>query len=104
MNALSPKPEAQDGLLSAVGSPPPPAPRKSLFRRLRPLLIAIVLGAAALGGTWWWTGRPVPGEHGQRHLAGDIAVLSPRIEGDVAAILVADNQRVTAGQAADPAG
>jgi membrane fusion protein (multidrug efflux system) len=97
MNALSPKPEARDGLLSTV-APPETPPRRGLLRRLRPLLAALVLGGAMLGGGWWWsTGRFLQSTDNAT-LAGDIAVLSSRIEGDVAEILVADNQRVTAGQ------
>ncbi len=36
---------------------------------------------------------------GNVYLQGDIATLAPRIQGHVAAILVADNQRVAAGDA-----
>lgn len=103
MNALSPegrtKEAPKDGLLSPVGPPEPkPRPRKSLFRRLRPFLILLVLGAAVVGGTWWWTTARFLISTDNATIAGDIVVLSSRIEGDVAEILVEDNQRVTAGQ------
>ena len=47
--------------------------------------------------SWWFTeGRYIESTD-NAYVQGDIAVLSPRIEGDVAAIKVADNQRVRAG-------
>ena len=57
--------------------------------------------AAAIGiavtASWWFTeGRYIESTD-NAYVQGDIAVLSPRIEGDVAAIKVADNQRVRAG-------
>ncbi|MGG5823791.1 HlyD family secretion protein [Falsiroseomonas sp. HW251] len=101
MNAISPesrtKEAPRDGLLSPVG-PAEPLPRKSLFRRLRPFLLLIALAAAAVGGTWWWTTARFLMSTDNATIAGDIAVLSSRIEGDVAEILVTDNQRVQAGQ------
>ncbi|MBD0273625.1 MAG: HlyD family secretion protein, partial [Acetobacteraceae bacterium] len=55
------------------------------------------LTAAALGGAWWWAGR-FEVRTDNAYIAGDIAPLGPRIEGDVAELLVADNQKVFAGQ------
>jgi membrane fusion protein (multidrug efflux system) len=97
MNALTDSSAAKDGLLTAVGSPQPP-PRRSLLRRLRPVLLLGLLAAGGLGGSWWWTTARFLESTDNATLAGDIAVLSPRIEGDVAEILVGDNQRVAAGQ------
>jgi membrane fusion protein (multidrug efflux system) len=97
MNALSPNQAAADGKLTAVGAPPAP-PRRSPLRRLRPLLILLVLGGATLSGGWWWSVARFLESTDNATLAGDIAVLSSRIEGDVAEILVADNARVAAGQ------
>jgi membrane fusion protein (multidrug efflux system) len=58
------------------------------------LAVAVALGVTA---SWWFTeGRYIESTD-NAYVQGDIAVLSPRIEGDVAAIQVADNQRVRAG-------
>ena len=73
-------------------------PRKSLLRRLRPLLLLLVLVGAALGATWWVRVGSFLESTDNAYVQGDIVVLGPRIEGDVVAIDVADNQRVTAGQ------
>jgi membrane fusion protein (multidrug efflux system) len=52
-----------------------------------------------LAAGWWWsTGRFLESTDNAA-IAGDIAVLSARVEGEVAAILVEDNQPVQAGQA-----
>jgi multidrug resistance efflux pump len=97
MNALISHPPAKDGMLTAVGEPPPP-PRKSVLRRLRPLVLAAALAGAGLGGSWWWTTARFLQSTDNAAVAGDIAVLSSRIEGDVAEILLGDNLRVAAGQ------
>jgi membrane fusion protein (multidrug efflux system) len=74
------------------------AAMKSPLRRLRlPLALLLVLGAA-LGGAWWWEEARFHVSTDNAYVAGDIAPLSARIEGDVAEVLVADNSRVTAGQ------
>ena len=52
---------------------------------------------AGVGGAWWWTTARFLQSTDNATLQGDIAVLSSRIEGDVAEILVADNQAVRAG-------
>jgi membrane fusion protein (multidrug efflux system) len=53
--------------------------------------------AIGVTGSWWFTeGRYIESTD-NAYVQGDIAVLSPRIEGDVVAITVADNQRVHAG-------
>ncbi len=53
--------------------------------------------ASRVTAAWWFTeGRYIQSTD-NAYVQGDIAVLSPRIEGDVAAIKVADNQRVRAG-------
>ena len=96
MNALTPNSQVKDGSMAATGVPI--APRRSLLRRLRPVLLMAGLCGAAAGGSWWWTTARFLQSTDNAAIAGDIAVLSSRIEGDVAEILVADNQRVTAGQ------
>ena len=64
-----------------------------LLRLALPLLLALLLG-----GNWYWqTGRYLA-ETDDAYVQGDIVVLTPRIEADVVAIEVADNQPVTRGQ------
>ncbi|WP_426958875.1 HlyD family secretion protein [Muricoccus radiodurans] len=75
-----------------------PPPRRSLFRRLLPFAALLVVSGAALGGTWYWQVGRFLVSTDNAYVGGDIAVLASRIEGDVARILVGDNQRVTAGQ------
>jgi membrane fusion protein (multidrug efflux system) len=94
MNAITeqPQPAQADTQTKETGR------RSRLLRRLwRPvagLAVAVALGVTA---SWWFTeGRYIESTD-NAYVQGDIAVLSPRIEGDVAAIQVADNQRVRAG-------
>jgi membrane fusion protein, multidrug efflux system len=75
----------------------PVSPRLRRTRLLRPLLGGLAAIAVAITATWWFTeGRWIESTD-NAYVQGDIAVLGPRIEGDVAAIDVADNQRVRAG-------
>ncbi|TPG59128.1 HlyD family secretion protein [Roseomonas nepalensis] len=90
--------EAAPGSRAEATAPPPPAARPRRARRLLPLAALLVLAAGALGGTWYWqVGRFIQSTD-NAYVGGDIAVLSARIEGDVARILVGDNQPVEAGQ------
>ena len=58
-------------------------------------LIGLIL--AVVTGHWWFTeGRWIETTD-NAYVQGHITVLSPRIDGDVAAVLIADNQRVHAG-------
>lgn len=83
---------------SAVLAAPKPAAKGRLRRVLRPLLLGGVVIAAALGGSWYWQVGRFQVSTDNAYLAGDIAPLGARIEGDVAEILVADNERVAEGQ------
>jgi len=74
-----------------------PAPRRRL-RRLAPLLMLGALVGGGLGGNWWMHVGRFQESTDNAYVQGDIAVLGPGIEGDVAAILVNDNDTVTAGQ------
>jgi len=75
-----------------------PLARRSRFRRLRlPLLLLLLLGGGLVANWWWQVGRFLESTD-NAYVQGDIAVLGPRIEGHVAAIRVADNQRVQAGE------
>jgi membrane fusion protein, multidrug efflux system len=94
--------------MNAITEQPQPAPadtqtratdrRSRLLRRLwRPLAgLAAVIGIGVTASWWFTEGRYIESTD-NAYVQGDIAVLSPRIEGDVAAIKVADNQRVRAG-------
>lgn len=95
MNALTEKPT------------PAPAQNASLPRRSRRGRVGkwLLRAAAGLAGalailvvaSWWFSeGRYIESTD-NAYVQGDIAVLSPRIEGNVAAIAVADNQPVHAG-------
>jgi membrane fusion protein (multidrug efflux system) len=75
-----------------------PAAPKRRMRRLRLPLAILAVIAIGLAGNWWFTeGRWIESTD-NAYIQGDIAVLSPRVEGNVAKILVGDNQRVTAGE------
>lgn len=74
-----------------------PSPRRPL-RRLAPVLVLGALAGAGLGGNWWMHVGRFQESTDNAYVQGDIAVLGPGIEGDVAAILVRDNEAVTAGQ------
>lgn len=84
----------------AASSPPPPAPAPARSGRKR--LALLVLAALALGGGgwygWrWWTEARFLEQTDDAYLAADSARISPRIAGQVAEVLVADNQRVRRG-------
>ena len=94
MNAVRRKARAPPTPPPASRPPPPPAPAAraaaGAWRRWRCI-------GADRGGNWWLVeGRWIESTD-NAYVQGDIAVLSPRIEGDVAAIHVADNQAVRAG-------
>jgi membrane fusion protein (multidrug efflux system) len=67
-------------------------------RRLRPLLAFAAFAAATTGGAWWWQATRFQVSSDNAYLAGDIAPLGARVEGDIAELLVADNQTVSSGQ------
>jgi membrane fusion protein, multidrug efflux system len=76
---------------------PTRARRRWTTRLLRPVLGGVAAVGIAVTASWWFTeGRWIQSTD-NAYVQGDIAVLGPRIEGDVAAIDVADNQRVHAG-------
>ncbi|MFC4168102.1 efflux RND transporter periplasmic adaptor subunit [Teichococcus aestuarii] len=94
MNApVSPAAEAA----RATPAGPPPA-RRSRRRWLLRLLPLVVLAGAVLGGGWYWQVGRFLAETDDAYVQGDIVVLSPRIEAEVAEVLIADNQRVKAGE------
>lgn len=92
--------------MNAISDQPVPVPaetvtRPARSRRLRGLwkpaaAFAVLIGAGATASWWFTEGRYIESTD-NAYVQGDIAMLSPRIEGDVMAIKVADNQRVHAG-------
>ncbi|CAH2599318.1 HlyD family secretion protein [Rhodovastum atsumiense] len=98
MNAVSEKPAAVPDARSAAAVPSA-VPSSSRLRRrlLRGGLMLAALVAAGLAGRWWLVeGRWIEATD-NAYVQGDIAVLSSRIEGEVIAIPVTDNQAVRAG-------
>jgi membrane fusion protein (multidrug efflux system) len=75
-------------------APKPPRRLRKLWRPAAALVAIIGIGVTA---SWWLTEGRFIETTDNAYVQGDIAVLSPRIEGDVLAIKVADNQRVRAG-------
>jgi membrane fusion protein (multidrug efflux system) len=60
-------------------------------------LACLALVLAVIAGHWWFVeGRWIESTD-NAYVQGDITVLSPRIDGDISAVLVTDNQRVGAG-------
>jgi membrane fusion protein (multidrug efflux system) len=94
MNAISEKPQA---VPADAQTPATPQPARLLRRVWRPAAgLAAAIGIAVTASWWFTEGRYIQSTD-NAYVQGDIAVLSPRIEGDVAAIKVADNQLVHAG-------
>lgn len=93
MNAIAEKPLAEQAEAQSRAAPP-----VRRFRRLlRPLIgLAVVAGVAVVTNWWFTEGRYVQSTD-DAYVQGDIAVLGPRIEGDVIGIPVADNQVVHKG-------
>jgi membrane fusion protein, multidrug efflux system len=95
MNAITEKPMAMPADAQTRASPP--ARSRRLLRLWRPVAVVAAVVAIGVGASWWFTeGRYIESTD-NAYVQGDIAVLSPRIEGDVAGIKVADNQLVHAG-------
>ena len=94
MNAFTDKPLPAPAAAQSSAAPDRMRQVRRLWRPAVGLVAAIAIGVTA---SWWFTeGRYIQSTD-NAYVQGDIAVLSPRIEGDVAAIRVADNQRVQAG-------
>ena len=92
MNAQTP---AETLAPAAVSRPPA---RGALRRRLlRLLVLLLVLGGAGLGGSWWWSVGRFLETTENAYVQGDVVTLAFRVDGHVAAIRVADNQRVARG-------
>lgn len=73
-------------------------PRRSHRRWLGISLGLLALLLVAVTANWWLAeGRWIESTD-NAYVQGDITVLSPRIDGDIVAVLVNDNQRVRAGE------
>ena len=80
-----------------------PAAGKTSARRRRrrlALVVAVLLaiGAAARYGYGWWTEGRFFQTTDDAYVGGDVTAIAPHVAGFVAEVLVADNQRVAAGQ------
>jgi membrane fusion protein (multidrug efflux system) len=94
MNAITEKPLPAAATAQSEAAAGRPRRLRRLWRPMAGLAAVVAIGVTA---SWCFTeGRYIESTD-NAYVQGDIAVLSPRIEGDVAAIKVADNQRVHAG-------
>jgi len=94
MNAIPDRPAAVGEVKETEVTPPARRSRRKLLGI--PVAVCGLLLAVA-GGMWWFAeGRWIESTD-NAYVQGDITVLSPRIDGDIAAVLVTDNQRVRAG-------
>lgn len=70
-----------------------------LARKIVPFVVgAAVLSAVAVGGVLWWQDRQAWEKTDNAYVEADTVGVAPQVEGHVAEVLVADNQRVQAGQ------
>jgi membrane fusion protein (multidrug efflux system) len=94
MNAIPNRPGPADETAETRTEPPSRRSRRRWFG-ISLALLALLL--AVIAGHWWLAeGRWIESTD-NAYVQGDITVLSPRIDGDIAAVLVSDNQRVHAG-------
>ncbi len=87
MNAMAPSP--------TTAATKPPRPLRGRLVKLG--LAALLLGGAVLGGSWWWSVGRFMEQTENAYVQGDVASLAFRVDGNVLAIRVADNQRVARG-------
>ena len=70
-----------------------------VLRKRLPLIVAAVAGLALIvGGVVWWQGKQRWEATDNAFVQADTTEVSPQIDGYVVEVLVADNQRVEAGQ------
>ena len=94
MNAVTEKPQPLPAEEQTTAAPPPRSWLRRLWRPVAGLVVAV--GIVTIGAWWFTEGRFIESTD-NAYVHGDIAVLSARIDGEVAAIPVADNQAVHAG-------
>ncbi len=67
--------------------------------KLIPLLVAAIVGLGLIAGvSVWWTNKQRYEKTDNAYVQADTVTVSPQIDGYVAEVLVADNQKVEAGQ------
>jgi membrane fusion protein (multidrug efflux system) len=94
MNAISDRPVPADEAGATRTARPP---RRSRRRWVGIPFALLALISLVIAGNWWFNeGRWIESTD-NAYVQGDITVLSPRIDGDISAVLVNDNQRVRAG-------
>jgi membrane fusion protein (multidrug efflux system) len=94
MNAVTDKPFPASSAPMTTAAARPGRARK---RVIQLAVLAVLLAGGAVAFNWWrQEGRFIESTD-NAYVQGDIAVLGPRIEGDVVAIHVTDNQAVKAG-------
>jgi membrane fusion protein (multidrug efflux system) len=74
--------------------------RPSRLRRVpaRALIVAVVAVAAILAGAWWIASPASSISTDDAYVKADSTIVAPKVQGLIAAILVRDNEHVTAGQ------
>jgi len=77
---------------------PAPPPRPFLKRPLVWIILLLLLIAAGGYGAYWWTTGRFFESTDDAYLQADQVTVAPRVSGYVSAVLVADNQAVTAGE------
>jgi len=97
MNAVAEKPAPITADNRSLPTPPAPN-RQGRGRAIKLGAAVVVVAGAVLIGNWWFTEATWIQSTDNAYVQGDIAVLGPRIDGDVIAVNVADNQFVKAGQ------
>jgi membrane fusion protein (multidrug efflux system) len=93
MNAISKTAQA-DPALAPASKPAMPVRKRRLWR---PVAAIVVLIGIALIANWWFTEAVFIESTDNAYIQGDIAVLGPRIDGDVISVEVGDNQAVKTG-------
>jgi membrane fusion protein, multidrug efflux system len=99
MNAIPNRPVPADASAATPGDAPTldAPPRRSRRRWLGMTAGLAGLIVAVVAGNWWFTeGRWIESTD-NAYVQGDITIVSPRIDGDIVAVPVTDNQRVRAG-------
>jgi len=98
MNAISQKTDMAAPAVSETAPAVSLAPRRPLMRRLRPLLLILGPLALLIGGAYFYITGARYVSTDNAYVKADIAAISAEISGKVAAVAIADNDLVTAGQ------
>jgi Multidrug resistance efflux pump len=86
----------EDPAPAAVEQQAAPAGKKKRSPVLSVILLALLASGAWYGYHWWTDGRFMVSTE-DAYIEGDIAIISPKVSGYVAAVQVTDNQTVKAG-------